>query len=160
MLPLKASALERLSLIGPFADQPLYQLGKYFGSTSAPVSTPKTALIKALPKAEVLFNAAHTKYHIQANVDKEVDACQVRADAAWPAPAQLARRECDVPAAVVGGSQRPQRCLAAPSPPALPPQSADVCVLVLGHRLSTKQSQFAKVQVIWEPLEVEGALPP
>ncbi|EFN57583.1 hypothetical protein CHLNCDRAFT_34794, partial [Chlorella variabilis] len=55
-LPLRPAAMKQVAVIGPFADQPTYILGKYYGATAGPITTPLQAIQDAVPGAKVLYN--------------------------------------------------------------------------------------------------------
>lgn len=148
--------------------RPLF-CSKYFGATSSKVITPLQAVVDALPSANVVYNASTARFFTTENAKADADACEVGAGCRaegravvigfgfQPGGGVLLPRD---PAArcsrVLGAGGWGARVVCCKSLPIHScgfdhrgscQQASDVCILFLGHRMSTKQSQWQREKV-------------
>ncbi|KAL4434180.1 hypothetical protein ABPG75_000621 [Micractinium tetrahymenae] len=76
MLPLNPEKLTRLAVLGPYANEPGYIMGKYFGATVEPITTPLQALQAALPHARVTYNSETALVYTTGGVAQDAEACE------------------------------------------------------------------------------------
>ncbi|PRW34064.1 putative beta-D-xylosidase 7 [Chlorella sorokiniana] len=76
-LPLARTALRRVHLVGPWADNGVYQLGSYYAIPAANNVTPRQALQTALPGVTVTYSATAATGYTAQNVATDAQQCQL-----------------------------------------------------------------------------------